>query len=408
MSLTRWLLAVPALIGAAVVVMPAGVATRSESAAQVGKQPKAGMEDEIIQEFPGVEGQKTAWKVRYVTAQQVNGQTFPMMMITGAWFKTAPNEEWFSVLGEVRLSEIFVPYNGSPKPKDPKNVPNPTRIYDIGNRGSHSLLKHTQADAGAHGELLNGGLVVKEVRDTGILWKYYNQVRRGQELVLWATMSASNYNYLMEYAFRCDGSVQCKLGSTGKNFGNHELMGHMHHGCWRIDLNVGEKDHNSVAVVSHHELAENKGRADDKVTQLTTECGVDWNADEFTRLRVESRMKNSQGKQISYEMIPLRFGSPRHHGPGEDFTAHDFWVTPYKVDELYYCLVHKFAAQGRPVQDTNVVVWYMSPVYHLPRDEDGVFINPQGRPQVRGVAMTSWCGVEMRPRNLFDKSPLYP
>ena len=55
-----------------------------------------------------------------------------------------------------------------------------------------------------------------------------------------------------------------------------------------------------------------------------------------------------------------------------------------------------------------MVVWYMSPAYHLPRDEDGVFINPQGRPQVRGVAMTTWCGVEMRPRNLFDKSPLYP
>ena len=55
------------------------------------------------------------------------------------------------------------------------------------------------------------------------------------------------------------------------------------------------------------------------------------------------------------------------------------------------------------------MLWYLSPAYHLPRDEDGVFINPEnGRASVRGVAMTTWCGFEMRPRNLFEKSPLYP
>jgi Cu2+-containing amine oxidase len=392
MSLTRWLLALPTLAAAAVVFVPASVATRSEPNPQITSQPKATTDNEIIQEFPGANEQVTAWKVQYMAAKPKPG-----MIITGAWFKTGPADDWFQVLGEVRLSEIFVPYNNGA-----------TRIYDIGAQGNYSMLKHTQADAGMRGEVLNGGLVVKEIRDTGILWKYYDKVRRGQELVLWATMSASNYNYLIEYSFRCDGSINCRLGSTGKNFPNHETMGHMHHGCWRIDLNVGDKDHNNVAVVRRLEPDGQKGKAEDAVTYLKTEGGVEWKAEEFTRLRVESKMKNAQGKPISYELLPQRSGTPRHFGAREEFTSYDFWVTPYKVDELYYGFLPKFVSQGRSIVDTNVVVWYMSPAYHLPRDEDGVFINPQGRAQVRGVAMTTWCGIEMRPRNLFDKSPLYP
>jgi Cu2+-containing amine oxidase len=392
MLFTRWMLAVPALIGAAVVFVPAGVATRNQPAQKVTGQSKGTTANEIIQEFPGSNNDLTAWKVQYNVGDRATG-----LLITGAWFKTGPTEEWFEILGEVRLSEIFVPYNNGA-----------TRIYDIGAQGQYSMLKHSQADAGVKGELLNDGLVVKEIRDTGILWKYYDQVRRGQELVLWSTMSASNYNYLFEYSFRCDGTVTCRLGSTGKNFGNHETMGHMHHGCWKIDFNLGNKDHNSATVVRRLEPKSGKGKATDEFTPIKTECGIEWKAEEFTRLRVESKAKNAQGKVVSYELIPQRPGTPRHFGQNEEFTAYDFWVTRYKATETYYGFLPQYVKQQRSVQDTNIVVWYMSPAYHLPRDEDGVFISPNGKAQVRGVAMTTWCGIEMRPRNLFEKSPLYP
>jgi Cu2+-containing amine oxidase len=399
MSIKRWALLLPAVAAVAIMVVPAGTATRSQNPTTVAQPPgKDANNDEIIQEFPGSGEQKTAWKVRYL-ARPFNQamKTRGTLMVTGAWFKTGPNEDWFPVLGEVRLSEIFVPYN------------NGTRIYDIGAQGNYSVLKHTQADAGANGQLLNDGYIVKEVRDTGVLWKYYKAVRRGQELVLWSTLSAGNYNYLVEYAFRCDGTVTCKLGSTGQNFGAHETIGHMHHGCWRIDLNVGDKDHNKVAVVRRSEPKVNKGKAEDIVDYLTTEGGVEWKAEEFTRLRIEAtKLKNGQGKAISYELIPMRPGTGRHFANNEEFSNFDFWVTPYKFDELYYRDVPKYVKQGRNISDTDVVIWYMSPAYHLPRDEDGVFIAPNGKAQIRGVAMTTWCGIEMRPRNLFDKSPLYP
>jgi Cu2+-containing amine oxidase len=111
---------------------------------------------------------------------------------------------------------------------------------------------------------------------------------------------------------------------------------------------------------------------------------------------------------MSYELLPLRSGSARHWNKNEEFTQFDFWVTPYQWDEQYYGSLPKFASKKRKIEDTNVVLWYASSVYHLPRDEDGVFINPKGRAQIRGVAMTAWSGFELRPRNVFEKSPLYP
>src|SRR2546425_7084110 len=82
-------------------------------------------EDEIIQEFPAAGIVCTAWKIRYVAINPGPG-----LVITGAWLKTAPEEDWLKVIDNIRLSEIFVPYN------------NGTRIYDIGSQGNYSLLKH--------------------------------------------------------------------------------------------------------------------------------------------------------------------------------------------------------------------------------------------------------------------------
>src|SRR5262245_25457304 len=248
----------------------------AKPAKDVPKKPFTFTEDEILQEFPVREQMQTAWKVRYVGLNPGPG-----LVITGAWLKTAPEEPWLKVIENIRLSEIFVPYD------------NGTRIYDIGAQASYSLLKHTQADAGLTGKLRNGGLVVHELRDTGIMWKYYKQVRRGQDMVLWSTLGASNYNYLVEYSFRGDGTITCRLGSTGKNFGNHETVGHMHHGCWRIDVDLDNGDENTAYLVKRRETKDPKGggaRGEDTAELFNggVEGGADWKAEEFTRLRVES------------------------------------------------------------------------------------------------------------------------
>ncbi|MBI3411510.1 MAG: hypothetical protein HY040_24545 [Planctomycetes bacterium] len=358
-----------------------------------GKQEKnnSAKSEEIVIDFPVGGKMQTAWKVQYIAHNPGAG-----LVITGAWFKTSPAAQWLKVVENIRLSEIFVPYN------------NGTRIYDIGAQADYSLLKHTKEDAGLNGKLLQDGRVVQEFRDTGVMWKYYDKVRRGQEMVLWSTLGASNYNYIMEYAFRGDGSLTGRLGSTGKNYGNHETTGHMHHGCWRIDIDLDDPEHNTAHLVRR--LEPKGGKVEDVVEPFNKgiEGGAKWVAEEFTRVRVTSKKTNSANKLIGYELHALRPGTPRHWGGQEKFTQFDFWVTPQQWDETYYVNLPKFVEQKRSIKDANIVLWYMSPAYHLPRDEDGIFINPQGKAQVRGVAHVTWCGFELRPRNVFDKTPLYP
>src|SRR5262249_40213556 len=162
-------------------------------------------------------------------------------------------------------------------------------------------------DAGPNGKLLNNNLVVQEIRDTGIMWKYYKEVRRSAEFTLWSTLGAGNYNYIMEFSFRGDGSIGCRLGSTGKNYGDHETPGHMHHGCWRIDMDLDDPDHNTAFIVRRVE-ADKDGKSKDLIEPFNkgVEGGATWVAEEFTRVRVTSPKKNGQDKEISYELLPLR------------------------------------------------------------------------------------------------------
>jgi Cu2+-containing amine oxidase len=369
-----------------------------------GKDPKIKQPappEEIIQEFPVGGEMQTAWKIQYMAhSGRKGGNPGPGLTIVSAWFKTGPKADWLKVVSNIRLSEIFVPYN------------NGTRIFDIGSQGNYGLLTHTKDDAGINGKLLHGGTVVQELRDTGVMWKYYKQVRRGQEVALWSTIAAANYNYLIEFSFRNDGTIVGRMGSTGRNFGNHETIGHMHSACWRIDVDLGDHTKNNAFLVRR---VESKGAGREQGKDVVTpfnggvEGGAEWNPREFTRLRVESDQKNGNGKPVSYELWPhARPGTPRHWAAGDEFAQNDYWVTPQVWAEQYYGSLPKFVKQNRKITDTDLVVWYMSPAYHLPRDEDGIFMGPNGRIQVRGVALTTWCGFELRPRNVFDKTPLYP
>jgi primary-amine oxidase len=352
--------------------------------------------NEVIQEFPSKGGMRTAWKVQYSTPKPGGG-----LCIVGAYFKRSPGDEWIKVIQDLRLSEIFVPYN------------NGTRIYDLGSRGSKGLLEATPDDAGPHGTILHK-YIIKEVADTGLQWKFYKKSRRGEELRLWATLGVGNYNYITHYAFRDDGTIQVRMGATGQNFGGHYTTGHMHHSCWRINFGVVTEG-NTVKVVRRQEPIPNfKGKDAAREVEEDfndgVEGGIDWVDREFTHLRVLSTKKNGHGHLMGYELLPLiRPGTPRHvFNPKEAFTRHDFWVTPYKWDEQYYVRLPEFVKQKRSIRNADVVVWYQAPMYHIPRDEDGVFPMKNNRPVRQGVTLTMWNGFDLRPRNLFDSTPLYP
>jgi primary-amine oxidase len=275
------------------------------------------------------------------------------------------------------------------------------------------LLTVTREDAGPFGKLLgkpgDRPTIVQEVRDRGIMWMDGNKKRRGQKLLLWGTLDAANYRYIIEYGFQDDGTITFRVGSTGHNYASREWEGHMHNGLWRVDINLDGPHHNSVLVMVHLEpdgAHKEKARTEHRPFNGGREGYLDWNAERFTMLTiVNEKKKNIRGKPWSYDLVPLRMGNARHYaGDKEECTQHDFWVTRARKDEIYYTRVHKYAEKGESIQDSDVILWHSSAGHHEPRSEDGEM---KGTNFV-GATPVMWCGFDLRPRNLFDRSPLYP
>lgn len=348
--------------------------------------------NEVIQEFPSNDVMRTAWKVHWATATGFG------LYLQDAWFKRGPKEPWLQVVGDSRLSEMFVPYHsGTP------------RFWDISY--NFALTPLTRDDAGPYGRLLGTPpTVVQEVRDRGVIWMdAVKGSRRGQRLVLWASLHAANYRYLIEYGFQDDGTINFRVGSTGRNYGSREWEGHMHNGLWRVDVNLDGPAHNSAWVMEHLEPEPDRpARAQTKMRPFNSgiEGYEDWDARQFTMLTITNdKTKNARGLPFSYDVMPLRHGNARHHGPeNEACTQHDFWVTLNRPGEIYYPKLPKYVQKGESIASKDIVVWHSTPGHHEPRSEDGEM---KGNALV-GVTPVMWCGFDLRPRNLFDRSPLYP
>jgi Cu2+-containing amine oxidase len=294
---------------------------------------------------------------------------------------------------------MFVPYHsGSP------------RFWDVSY--NFSLVEVGKDEAGPFGRVLGTPpTVVQEVRDRGIAWFDGTKgSRRGQTMVLWGCLNAANYRYVIEYGFVDDGTITFRVGSTGRNYGSREFEGHMHNGLWRVDVNLDDPTANSVYVMEHIEPdggERGKARTDHRPFNQGREGYEDWDAHKFTMVNIVSeKNKNVRGKPWSYDVMMHRMGSARHYGPDkEECTQHDFWVTRNRPGEIYYQNVPKYVGKHENIMNTDVVLWLSTPGHHEPRSEDGEM---KGKSGFTGATPIMWCGFDLRPRNLWDRSPNYP
>lgn len=347
---------------------------------------------EVMQEFPSAGPMKTAWLVQWSFVTKVG------FHITGAWFKRNPADPWIRVLWDARLAEIFVPYHD-----------NSNRFYDMSDPEFFwQLVPATAADAGCCGQLLGDPpVVIREVRDRGPLWKDDKEVYRGEELVLWATLDAANYNYITQYSFRDDGSIGFRAAATSRNYPGAETVAHMHDALWRLDVDLGGWPSDTAMTMIHREPDPPASlEAKDYMDPFNggVEGKLEWNPLEFTEVTVvDEVIKNGRGHKIQYDLMPVRAGTSRHFKADEEFSRYDFWVTAYDFTQTRYHLVPTYVT-GQPVKNADVVLWYASPMHHVPRDEDGHLDNNLWK----GSALVMWTGFDLRPRNFFDTTPFFP
>jgi Cu2+-containing amine oxidase len=338
-------------------------------------------------------------------------------------------DRWIQVLGTAHVSEFYVPYH------DGK-----TQWYDVRDHGLYSQL--SPKEAGQRGRLLKGKKVIAELRDRGIVYRHdatrdfyaldKTRIiwRRGEEVVLWASLNAHNYDYLVQFGFQDDGTIALRTSATGMNFQygsdpknvKFPFMSHLHNACWRVDVCLGPEGNNAenlVYVVEHNEAAKKKHATRPSLEEFNDgfEGRANWEPKKFTRLQIENPNLKIAGNRyhVSYDLIPLRHGTAYHDRKGEEFTQADFWVTRSDSGVKYYLdLPAYFTKQekvngrykDRALGKSNVTIWHMTSVLHDPRSEDGLPQN-EGK-KVWGQATTVWNGFDLRPRDLFTGTPFYP
>jgi primary-amine oxidase len=380
---------------------------------------------EVTIEFPtqATEPRETAWKIIWdmKTGSEAAQEGFKvggrdsspvLFQIKQAYYRPGPKAQWLQVLENAHPSEFYVPYFFQN-----------TRFFDLQNVGSYGKLN--AHDGGPRSRLLGKEQrVMVELRDRGLAYKHGDLARRGEELVLWANFVAGNYTYLVEFCFHDDGTIAFKHAPTGYNFFEHfDSAAHMHNCLWRIGVKLGPvapsgqvNASNDVYLVKLPNDPKNLGPSGKlDIVPVRNESYHDFEAKEFTRLRVTNggysvfpESKTRTRLPISYDLVPLTQGTARHYEhKDEAFTLHDFWVTRSDCPEKMYVKLPAYfsKAKDRPLAGSDgVTLWHMSSLLHVPRGEDGIYA---GSNLDNGQALVSFTSVELRPRNLFVKTPLY-
>ena len=375
-----------------------------------------------------VNNRETAWRTC------ISNQGRRGLVLGPTDLRRTPDGEWMRVLREGSVGEIFVPYH---------EMPIPLRLYDHESTSALSIREVTPGDAGPNGTVLRLSgqsipQVVAEMNDTGIAWlcKEGRSIsRRGQELVLWGVQDAANYDFIIEYRLRDDGSIGFRLGATGYNNPflppRSTTEAHMHDVLWRVDVDLNGADGDSAVQFAHIENVSAPLAARDEVTPFNggREGAVQWDPARFSTIGVVDTSKNGRGNEIGYVIHVHSDGIARHYGEAagltrdEHFTLSDFFVTRFKQaerDAHFDTPHHRYlqpdqyllgeglpgfgVADAETIGNANVILWHRTSAHHDPHDEDHAPGDPNNT--MTGITNVHWQGFDLEPRNLFDFNPL--
>ena len=329
------------------------------------------------------------------------------------------------VVDRASLVEMVVPYGTPDAAHARKNV------FDIGEYGLGKLANSLQlgcdclghiAYLDAHLNTMDGDIftIPKAIciheEDNGILWKHWDfrtertEVRRGRKLVVSCICTVGNYEYASYWYFKQDGSIEFEMKATGiintaaclpgqpSKYGAEVAPGveghiHQHAFCARLDMAV---DGDANSVVECNTYAEPVGHANPygnaffiDETVLATERGAARRADPATQRYwkiVNPNRLNHVGKPTGFRLEPGHVLTPFFQpdspsGKRSTFMQNHLWVTAFDPEERYpggEYMNHSsgrggiadFVAQDRGIENTDIVLWHVFGLHHLPRTED--------------------------------------
>jgi primary-amine oxidase len=353
-----------------------------------------------------------------------------------------------SVAHRLSFAEMVVPYrDGSPDHYR-------RTAFDIGewglgfmttslSLGCDCLGEITYLDAVVHdskGEPLTipNAICIHE-EDSGVLWKHVDpragaEVRRARRLVVSFHATVANYEYLVYWRFYQDGGIECEVRATGVMVTSHTAAPgsrpangtlvdqgiyapfHQHFIVARLDLDVDGTDNTVYACDSRPAVPS----GDDPYalgltvtsTPLRTEAegkqDYDWSTQRGWKV-VNDNVKNGLGTPVGYKLVPSAAFPPLLDPASPAFQraqaiGHTLWVTPYDEDERWPCGgfpvqaardtgLPAWTEADRPIENTDVVLWYVFGIHHITRPEDW--------PVMPSDIVSFW----LKPFGFFDRNP---
>jgi primary-amine oxidase len=359
-----------------------------------------------------------------------------------------------SVLYEASLSEIFVPY------QDPRQdwywatyldagefADGFSVSLDPGNDCPENAVYFDQVYADSYGlPAVTPRAACLFERDAGdIAWRHSGSTdpvesRKSRDLVLRTIGSFSNYDYVFDWIFKQDGSIQVAVGLTGiDEMGSESAAAsdggpngadahgrfvaphivapyHDHFFSYRLDFDVDGTANSFVddKLVTERLTPPTPRRSlwvvksEAAKTEADAKLTVDEMHPALWRV-VNPHRKGATGYPVGYDIDPgttatsllLPDDYPQRRA---GFTDYQLWVTPYRADERYAAGDYPTQSKGgdglpawtkadRPIENTDIVVWYTMGFHHVPRAED------------YPVMPTEWIDFELRPDNFFTRNP---
>jgi primary-amine oxidase len=330
-----------------------------------------------------------------------------------------------SIIHRASLSEMFVPYG------DPGLTHYRKLVLDEGEYGIGLLTNSLELGCDCLGEIVYLDGVVNDndgratvlpnaiclhEEDHGIAWKHtdfrtgHAEVRRMRRMVISSIVTVGNYEYGYYWYLYQDGSIEYEVKLSGvisdgaiadgvkPEYGTIVAPGvygpnHQHFFNVRLDMAV-DGSANRVYEVTPTAMPEGPGnpvgnawRAEEVLIEdeAMGRREADPLAGRYWKI-VNDNVKNELGQPVGYKLVPEHTIKSFAH-PGSavarraGFTAHPLWVTAYDRDEVFATGDYPnqseggdglpaFAAAGRNLTDTDVVLWFTFGANHVVRPED--------------------------------------
>ncbi len=353
-----------------------------------------------------------------------------------------------SILNRASLSEMWVPYG------DPAPVHRVKNVFDEGEAGLGSLANSLELGCDCLGEIRYLDAVVNDDQgqpqrianaiciheeDTGIAWKHTQllsgsiEVRRGRRLVISSLSTIGNYDYGFFWYLHTDGTIAYEVKLTGivstgaiaagQQPGHGAVLApglygphHQHFFNVRLDVAIDGPANSVFEVdavpappgpdnpVGNAWIARETPLADETEAQRL----ADSSAGRFWVVANES-VRNVHGRPVGYQLLPGPSVLPpvQPDSPAlrrAQFATRHLWVTALDPHELYAAGAYpyqdpggaglpSFVRAGRPVRDTEIVVWHTFVAHHVVRSEDWP------------VMPVTSVGFHFKPFGFFDSNP---